>query len=185
MTDPVSPLSPLRPVRPEQTERSELAALAAPVVAVATGLLACVVAARSTGAMDPLVFVEDAGPLVRWSVPLVRVGHDVAAAVTLASLVFAAALIPDVRIDRRGDGAAGRPDTDRAPVRAPSPPATPALRLATIAGVAWTLAALAGVVLTFADAAGMPLTSSALGPQLTDLVWQIDATRIGVISAGC
>ena len=37
------------------------------------------------------------GPLVRWAVPLVRVGHDVAAAVTLGALVFAASLIPDAR----------------------------------------------------------------------------------------
>ena len=71
-----------------------LSPAATPVVAVVAGLLACAVAAWSTGAMEPLVFVEDSGPLVRWAVPLVRVGHDVAAAVTLGALVFAASIIP-------------------------------------------------------------------------------------------
>ncbi len=75
---------------------------ATPLVAVVSGLLACAVAAWSTGAMEPLVFVEDSGPLVRWAVPLVRVGHDVAAAVTLGALVFAASIIPDARPTRRG-----------------------------------------------------------------------------------
>ncbi|GAA2158684.1 putative copper resistance protein D [Humibacillus xanthopallidus] len=149
-----------------------------PWVAVITGVLACVVAARSTGAMDPLVFVEDAGPLVRWSVPIVRVGHDVAAAVTLGALVFAASLVPDAGPTRRG-GRAGDSGPDVSATTAP------AMRLATIAGVVWTLTALAGVVLTFADAAGLPLTSPALGAQLTSLVWQIDATRVGLISAAC
>ena len=160
---------------------------ATPLVAVVSGLLACAVAAWSTGAMEPLVFVEDAGPLVRWAVPLVRVGHDVAAAVTLGALVFAASVIPDAHPPRpagRGDRAAGPVSVCGAPSEAPSV-THPALRLATIAGLAWTVAALAGVVLTFADAAGLPLTSNALGPQLADLVWEIDATRIGLISAGC
>jgi cytochrome c oxidase assembly factor CtaG/putative copper export protein len=142
-----------------------------PWLAVVTGLLACAVSARSTGAMDPLVFVEDAGPLVRWSVPLVRVGHDVAAAVTLGSLVMAASLVPDV-------GPARRATTPRSPT-------APAMRLATTAGIVWTLTAVVGVVLTFADAAGLPLSSSALADQLAALVWQIDATRIGLISAAC
>jgi putative copper resistance protein D len=145
-----------------------------PWVAVLTGVLACVVAARSTGAMDPLVFVEDAGPLVRWSVPVVRVGHDVAAAVSLGALLFAASLVPDSGPPRRGGSG---PDGSAA--------TAPAMRLATVAGVAWTLTALAGVVLTFADAAGLPLSSPALGAQLTSLVWQIDATRVGLISAAC
>jgi cytochrome c oxidase assembly factor CtaG/putative copper export protein len=160
-----------------------LSPAATPLVAVVAGLLACAVAAWSTGAMEPLVFVEDSGPLVRWAVPLVRVGHDVAAAVTLGALVFAASIIPDARPTRPGQRAgAGGAGADRS---AGAGATDPALRLATLAGLAWTVAALAGVVLTFADAAGLPLTSSALGPQLADLVWQIDATRIGLISAAC
>ena len=167
-----------------------------PFVAVVTGVLACAVAAWSTGAMDPLVFVDDAGPLVRWAVPLVRVGHDVAAAVTLGALVFAASLIPDagsvrpsVRGARADPGRGGSGPSATATVTATgtatAPATASALRLALIAGAVWTVAALAGVVLTFADAAGLPLTSPALAPQLTDLAWQIDATRVGLISAAC
>lgn len=142
----------------------------APGIAVVAGLLACAVAVRSTGALDPFVFVEDAGPLVRWSLPLVRVGHDVAAAVTVASLVFAASLVP-----------ASVRSAPRTRSLAPSAP----LRLAAAAGLVWAVLALVGVVLTFADAAGLPLSSPALGPQLRALVWQVDATRIGLLTGGC
>ena len=142
----------------------------APVLAVGAGIVATVVAAGATGAMAPLVFVEDAGPLVRWSVPVVRVVHDVAAAVTLAALVFAASLVP-------------APERSGERLRAMAP--TPAVRLATGAAFVWAVTALAGVVLTFADAAGLPLTDPALAPQLGELAWQIDATRIGLISAAC
>ena len=138
-----------------------------PVLAVVVGLLATVVAARSTGAMDPLVFVEDAGPLVRWSVPLVRVVHDVAAAVTFGALVFAASVVPGPR----GRTSAVVPGA--------------AVRIAVGAGLVWAVTALAGVVLVFADAAGLPLSDPALLPQLGQLAWQIDATRIGIISALC
>ena len=160
----------LRPVPRAPATRRSVPPAVAPVVAVVAGLVACVVAASSTGAMDPLVFVEDAGPLVRWSVPLVRVVHDVAAAVTVASLAFAACLVPaPVRSGPR--------------IRATAP--TAPLRLAVGAGFLWLVTALAGAVLTFADAAGLPMSSPALVQQLQALVWQIDATRIGLISGAC
>ncbi|MFC7595948.1 cytochrome c oxidase assembly protein [Terrabacter sp. GCM10028922] len=142
----------------------------APLLAMGAGIVATVVAAWSTGAMAPLVFVEDAGPLVRWSVPVVRVVHDVAAAVTLAALVFAASIVP-------------APERSGPRLSAMAP--VPAVRLATGAGFVWAITALAGVVLTFADAAGLPLSDPALAPQLGELAWEIDATRIGLISAAC
>ena len=140
---------------------------------------ACAVAARSTGAMDPLVFVEDAGPLVRWSVPLVRVGHDVAAAVTLGALVFAASLIPDAGRCRRAGRADPAVATAIRPRRRPTAPACVARRRSPASSGRVT--ALAGVVLTFADAAGLPLSSPALAPQLTASSGR--STRPGSVSS--
>jgi putative copper resistance protein D len=187
-------------VTPPPTRRSvSVPPGAVPWLAVLAGVLASAIAAWSTGAMNPLVFVQDAGPLVRWSAPLLRVGHDVAASMTFAALVFAASLVPDPARPARGH----RPDPgaprDHGAPRDPGAPRdrgrtaydeqglgpARALRLATIAGLAWTLTALAGVVLSFAEAAGLPLTSPALVGQFGALVWQLDSTRVGLISAAC
>jgi putative copper resistance protein D len=174
MTSPMRPdheqaVVELRPTV-ELPRREGVRPALAPVLAVVAGLVATVVSAWSTGAMEPLVFVEDAGPLVRWSVPLVRVVHDIAAAATLAALVFAASIVP-------------APERSGPRIRSMAP--APAVRTAIVAGFVWLLTALAGVVLTFADAAGLPLADPALAPQLGQLAWQIDATRIGLVSAAC
>ncbi|GAB3064207.1 cytochrome c oxidase assembly protein [Intrasporangium mesophilum] len=160
---------------------------AVPWLAVLAGVLASAIAAWSTGAMNPLVFVEDAGPLVRWAAPLLRVGHDVAASMTFAALVFAASLVPDPARPARAARAAGGAPRDPGRTAYDEPGLGPgrALRLATIAGLAWTLTALVGVVLSFAEAAGLPLTSPALAGQFGALVWELDSTRVGLISAAC
>ena len=126
------------------------------VVALGTlGIVASALAVRSTGAADPLFFVADAGPLVRWSAPLLRVVHDLAAAVTLGALVLALFV-----------------------VRAPA-----LTRLAGIAALVWAACGLAGTVLTFADASGMPLESPGFLAALRTTVWAFEATRIGLISS--
>ncbi|NUO91702.1 MAG: cytochrome C oxidase assembly protein, partial [Dermatophilaceae bacterium] len=62
---------------------------------VAVGLIATLVAARYSGAVDsPPGGITDAGPVVRWSLPLVRVVHDVAASLTIGSLLLAATMVP-------------------------------------------------------------------------------------------
>ncbi len=124
------------------------------VALVGLGLLASAIAVRSTGAADPLVFVEDAGPLVRWSAPLVRVLHDLAASATLGALVTTLFVV-------------------RAPV----------LRL--LAGVGaqvWAVTGLVGVVLTFSDAAGLPLSSAGFVDALLANAWDLEPTRIGLVS---
>ena len=150
-----------------------------PVLAVLAGVIASAIAASSTGAMAPLVFVEDAGPLVRWSVPLVRVMHDVAAAMTFAALVFAASLVPDDVVP------AGTGTGSGAPANRGGGGPDRALRVAALAGLAWAVSAIVGVVLSFADAAGLPLSSRALAQQFGALAWELDITRIGIISAAC
>ncbi len=126
------------------------------LVALGTlGIVASALAVRSTGAADPLFFVADAGPLVRWSAPLLRVVHDLAAAVTLGALVLGLFV-----------------------VRAPT-----LTRLAGVAALVWGACGLAGTVLTFADASGLPLESPGFLAALRTNVWAFEATRIGLISS--
>ena len=132
-----------------------LVGLAGFIGLAALGMAASALAVRSTGAADPLFFVDDAGPLVRWSGPLLRVVHDLAAAVTLGALVLALFV-----------------------VRAPTLP-----HLAGLAALAWGTCGLAGVVLTFADAAGLSLDSPGFVAALLTNVWAFEVTRIGLISA--
>lgn len=132
-----------------------LAGLAGFIGLATLGMVVSAVAVRSTGAADPLFFVADAGPLVRWSAPLLRVVHDLAAAATVGSLVLSLFV-----------------------VRAPTLP-----RLAGLAAVTWAACGLAGTVLTFADAAGLPLDSPGFLATLLGNVWAFEVTRIGLVSS--
>jgi putative copper resistance protein D len=136
---------------------------------VTIGLVASVLAARYTGAADPLPGgLTDAGPVVRWSLPLVRVVHDVAASLTIGSLLLAATMIP------------GRSRAESAALDEPRRAA--AFRVATAAAFVWAVAGAVGVVFTFADAAGLPLTDPDFGDQLMGSVWSIETLRVGLIS---
>ncbi|NUR81221.1 MAG: bifunctional copper resistance protein CopD/cytochrome c oxidase assembly protein [Dermatophilaceae bacterium] len=137
---------------------------------VAVGLIATLVAARYSGAVDsPPGGITDAGPVVRWSLPLVRVVHDVAASLTIGSLLLAATMVP------------GRSRAESASLDEPRRAA--AFRVATAAAFVWALAGAVGVVLTFADAAGLPLGDPAFGSSLTSSVWSIETLRVGLLSA--
>src|SRR6476469_5162112 len=152
---------------PDPSRRSGAPLVVAGVVTV--GLVASVLAARYTGAADPLPGgLTDAGPVVRWSLPLVRVVHDVAASLTIGSLLLAATMIP------------GRTRAESAALDAPRRAA--ALRVATAAAFVSAVAGAVGVVFTFADAAGMPLSDPLFGQNLTGSVWSIEPLRVGLIS---
>ena len=137
------------------------------VVAVVASLLA----AAFSGAVAPLPEgLTDAGPGVRWALPLVRVVHDLAASLTVGVLLLAATMVP------------GRTRADSAAYDEPR--RAFALKVAAASGFVWAVAGVAVVVLQFADAAGMPLTHPAFGPELSRSVWAIDVLRVGLISAG-
>lgn len=156
------PLS--RATSPSRRNRTAIALVG---LTALVGLVAAAVAATSTGAMAPLVFVADAGPLVRWSALLVRVIRDLAAALTIGALLLAGAMVPST-----GDDEA--PRARRA-----------AFLAAGTAAYVWAVAGLVGVVVTFADAAGLPVTDPTLGSELLASAWSLDTTRIGLISMLC
>ncbi|EWT03325.1 cytochrome C oxidase assembly protein [Intrasporangium oryzae NRRL B-24470] len=136
------------------------------VAAVVLGTVAAALAVRSTGALDPLVFVGDAGPLVRWTVPIVRVAGDLTAALTVGALLLAATMIP-------------------APDPTPTRGLGAAVRLGRRAAAWWAALALVGAFVAFADAVGLPLTDPDLYRSLTTDFWTVDPSRVGLLSAAC
>jgi putative copper resistance protein D len=138
---------------------------------IVLGVLTSAAAAGFSGAAAPLAAgLDTAGPGVRWSLPLLRVVHDVAASVTIGALLLGTMLVPG----RNRKATEGLDEPRRAV----------AFQLASGAGFAWALSGVTIVVLQFADLAGMPLSSPSFGASLMSTVWSIDATRIGLISAG-
>ncbi|WP_347350550.1 cytochrome c oxidase assembly protein [Intrasporangium sp.] len=155
------------PVRAGGTRRWALVPLV-----LLLGLLASAVAAAFTGATAPLEpGLATAGEGVRWALPLLRVGHDVAAALTVGSLLLGSMLLPGT--DRRATEGLDEPRR------------AAAYRIATFSGFAWALAALGVVILQFADLAGMPLTAPGFGASFVATAWAIEPLRIGLITAGC
>ncbi len=104
------------------------------------------------GAQAPLAGLVDPGAVVRWGLPVVRTVHDLAAALTIGSLVLAAVALPEQ-----------------------SRPA--ALRIAATSGIVWVAAAVVSLVLTYADFAGVSLGSAGFGAQLSDFVQTFDLGR--------
>ncbi|HET7398301.1 MAG TPA: cytochrome c oxidase assembly protein [Intrasporangium sp.] len=156
--------SPSRAVRP-----SRRTWLVVPAV-LAVGLLASLLGARFTGAVSPPPDgLADAGAFVRWSLPLVRVVHDLAASVALGSLLLAAMMVPGASRD------ASRATEE--------PRRGAALEIAALGGFVWAIAGAVGVVLQFAAAAGMPLTHEDFGTALTGSLWSVETLRVGLLSA--
>ena len=129
----------------------------ASVVALGTlGIVASALAVRSTGAADPLFFVGDAGPLVRWSAPLLRVVHDLAAALT-----------------RERSSSPSR----RACAHAAAPPRR-------IAALAWAACGLGGSSSPSPMRRGLSPDSPGFVDALIANLWAFEVTRIGLISLG-
>ncbi len=124
------------------------------------GLVVAALAVGLGGAATPYV-LGDPGPLVRWSIPLVRLVHDVAAATTVGLLVVGGFLAPETtRTARR--------------VRA--------ARLASATGLVWAVAGLAGLLLGFSDLSGLAVTDPAYWSNLRALALALDTTRAQVLS---
>jgi len=132
-----------------------LAALAVIAVVVPAGLLGGAFAA-------PLIGLPDAGPVVRWGLPVVRAIHDLAAAGTVGLLVVAATIIPESRGTSRRITAS---------------------RYACASGVVWVVAGLAGLVFTFASASGTAINDPTFGAQLQTFVFQLEFLRAAAISS--
>ncbi|GAA2483595.1 cytochrome c oxidase assembly protein [Terrabacter carboxydivorans] len=155
------------PTGPDASGGVAAAVVVAGVVTV--GLVASVVAARYTGAAEALPGgLSDAGPVVRWALPLTRVVHDVAASLTIGALLVAATMVP------------GRTRAESSALDEPRRAA--AFRVVTASAFVWAIAGAVGVVFAFADAAGLPVSSPDFGNQLMGSVWAIETLRVGLLS---
>lgn len=121
-----------------------------------------VVAATAFGGGAAPLDLGDPGPLVRWSLPTLRAIHDLAAATTVGALVLGAFVVPETtRTTRRRTLA----------------------QLAGGSAIIWFLAGVGGIIANFAALAGLRITDPGYISQLTAFIWELDATRMGVISA--
>ncbi|MFI7585936.1 cytochrome c oxidase assembly protein [Spongisporangium articulatum] len=161
-------------------------AVVASGLVLATLLIAVAVAALAaafSGATQPFL-INDPGPVVRWGLVVVRGVTNLAAAVTVGTLVLAALALPVVR-----------PGATAGPPRA----SRPALTLVAVGATVWAAGSLALLVLTYADALGAPLGASATGrsvlAQLADYAREVPAGQglafttivaglIGLVAAG-
>lgn len=116
------------------------------ILAAAVAFLAAVL---FTGIARPAE-LADPGAFVRWSLPIARAIHHASMALSIAALVFAAAIIPRAaKVTRDTEG-----DTH--------PAFTRTMNIAAGAAVVWTLSAATVMLLTFWDLAGIPMS---LDPQ--------------------
>lgn len=133
-----------------------------PAAVLAGAALAAVLVAAVIGGAAAAPPIGDPGALVRWGTLLVRVVHDLAAAATVGLLLLAAFLTPETtRTNRR----------------------ITATRAAGLTAAVWAVCGLVGVLLTFATLAGLPLFGQGYVMQLTTFVWDLEVTRVAVISA--
>ena len=128
---------------------------------MAAALACTVVAVALTGAAAPLA-IADPGALVRWGVPIAGTVATIAACATIGLLGLASFLMPETtRTTRR----------------------ITATRLAAVTATVWGVTGLVRLILVFADLAGLPLTSENFFSQLLAFVWQLETTRVLLLSA--
>ena len=129
-------------------------------VALGAGLAVLVSGLILTGSTEPLA-LGDPGPLVRWGLPVLTLGWQVAAVTTVGLLGLAAFLMPERGTTRRR---------------------ATALTYAVRAGVVWVATASVALLLTFADIVGAPPTSGEVLTQFAAFVFSLDITRVPAIS---
>src|SRR5690606_31729162 len=112
------------------------------ILAAAVAFLAAVL---FTGIARPAE-LADPGAFVRWSLPIARAIHHGAMSLSIAALIFAAAIIPRAVKSSRGAEGPAHPGFTRT------------MNIAAGAAVVWTLSAATVMLLTFWDLAGIPMS---------------------------
>ncbi len=144
----------MRPApRPGARPQRPALVLAAVGAALVTAVLLALLGLALSGGLRPSALL-DPGPLVRWGLPVVRVVHDLAAAVAVGGLVLASVVLP-----------------------APSAAWTRAVRIGATAAGVWAVAALLVLVLTAMDVLGAAPGAPGFGAQLGQFATEIDLGR--------
>jgi putative copper resistance protein D len=140
---------------------SSIAPARAPGAVLAGVALVTVLGAALVGGAAAAPALGDPGPVVRWGTLLVRVIHDLAAATTVGLLLVAAFLAPETTQTNRR---------------------VSATRAASATAAVWALSGVVGLLFTFAVLAGTPLSAPGFFTQFTTFVWELEVTRVAVIS---
>lgn len=140
--------------------------------AVLLGLIAVVAASIFAGTTAPSE-LGDPGPFVRWALPIAKVMHHTSMSITIAALVFAAAILPRSTKPKRP--APGEHDTDGGTAH---PAFIRSMNLAAAAGLVWTISAAATLVFSFWDLVGKPMSlDSTYTSAMLDFVLEISVGR--------
>lgn len=148
--------SPPAPEGSAEGRRAPLPGWALPVTALVVALLVAVPALGLSGAAAPLA-LGDAGPLVRWGLPLAGVVHDLAASFTVGLLLVGAFLTREGRTSRRRETAA---------------------QTAFLSSVVWLLSAMVVLYLTLGELAGIPPSSPGYLGELVRNAWSLELLRL-------
>lgn len=140
--------------------------------AIVLGLVALVLASIFAGTAAPSE-LGDPGPFIRWALPIAKTLHHTAMSLTIAALLFAAAILPRSTKPKRP--AAGEHDTDGG---APHPAFLRAMNLAAATGMVWTVSAAAVLVFSFWDLVGKPMSfDSSYTAAMLDFIMEISIGR--------
>lgn len=131
------------------------------LLVVVSGLVVCALAAAFSGATAPIALSE-AGPTVRWGIPLLRVVQDVSAAITVGAFLMGGLLVSESRSSDRRAQTGG---------------------LGALAALCWGLSGLLGGVLAYADAAGVGLGGEGFLRAWWASTWQLEILRAPAITA--
>jgi putative copper resistance protein D len=159
--------------RPSNSQAEVTTAGVVIAVVAVLGVVTALAAAALSGAIAPTV-IADPGAVVRWGLVAVRVIADLAAALTVGSLLLAAVALP---VDK--DGMAHRP----------------ALMLAAGTATLWAVTHVVLLVFSLAETVGTPPGGPEFGPQLVSFardisfgqalsVTALSAAVIGLLAAG-
>jgi putative copper resistance protein D len=134
------------------------------VAACGAGVLILALWFGGSGPQTRITGLPSAGPLVTWSLPLMRLVLDVCAMLTVGALVTGVVLVPSTS-GRLGD----------AGVRC--------VRAAAAWALGWALSAALSLVLTLADIMGVPPTRLASTGSVASLAWSIPQGRAFAVVA--
>ena len=139
-------------VHPPSTRRWALAATATALLVLAVALVL-----GGGGSGGPVPGLTDPGLLTRWGLPVSRLAQDAAAIVTVGFLLLAVLLPAD------------RGELTRDALRA--------LRIASVAALAWALAAVAVHLLSLSDLVGLPLGEALAGDSFFSFTTDVEQGR--------
>ncbi|WP_137723605.1 cytochrome c oxidase assembly protein [Prescottella subtropica] len=162
MATPLREQSDRAPVSPPHTGSGPVYA----VSGVLAGVVAALVVALSASQALVLMGIPDPGPFTTYGLPAIRAVSEIAAVVTVGSLLFAAFMVPPQK--------SGVLDVD----------GYRAVRTASHAALAWALCAVILVPLTLSDTSGQPFSVAIQPDNLWSAIGQVENAVAWVWTAG-